>query len=196
MPWIPNYKGVARNREKNFHSLNEAPRVPQAETWKKWYNTQKLKVGFKIKKSRSGRMKQRGINLIEVAITIAIIAILLAISIPLFNNYIDGKKLDTALRQVEADLRKAQSLAKSSGKPYTVDFTQNSSAYQIHNSSSVSASLENGVVSKNTVSVTFNPAYSTSEITSSSTVTIVLKSPRGSEGSVLVNPAGKITISP
>ncbi|MCR4427796.1 MAG: prepilin-type N-terminal cleavage/methylation domain-containing protein [Caldiserica bacterium] len=141
-------------------------------------------------------MKQRGINLIEVMITIAILAILLAIGIPLFNNYIDGKKLDTALRQVEADLRKAQSLAKASGKSYTVDFTQNSSAYQIHNSSSVSASLENGVISKNTVSVTFNPAYSTSEITSSNTVTIVLKSPKGAERSVLVNPAGKITITP
>ncbi len=141
-------------------------------------------------------MKQRGINVIEVMITIAILAILLAIGIPLFNNYIDGKKLQTALRQVEADLRGAQSLAKATGKVYSVDFHQNSSNYEIHNSSTTSASLENGVVSTSNVTVSFQPAYSSSEVTNSSTVTVTLRSPRGAEGTVIVNPAGKVFITP
>lgn len=141
-------------------------------------------------------MKQRGINVIEVMITIAILAIILAIGIPLFNNYIDGKKLQTALRQVEADLRQAQSLAKATGKVYSVDFHQNSSNYEIHNSSTTSASLENGVVSTSNVTVSFQPAYESIEVTNSSTVTITLRSPRGAQGTVVVNPAGKVFITP
>ncbi|MCR4429321.1 MAG: hypothetical protein NUV68_08330, partial [Caldiserica bacterium] len=101
-----------------------------------------------------------------------------------------------ALRQVEADLRKAQSLAKATGKVYSVDFHQNSSNYEIHNSSTISGSLENGVVSISDVSVSFQPAYSDEEVTNSATVTVTLRSPRGGEGSVLVNPAGKVFITP
>lgn len=141
-------------------------------------------------------MKQRGINIIEVTITIAILAILLAVGVPLFNNYLDGKKLQTALRQVEADLRQAQGLAKATGKVYSVDFHQNSSNYEIHNSSVTFASLENGVVSTSNVTVSFQPAYESEEVTNSSTVTVTLRSPRGAEGTVVVNPAGKLFITP
>jgi len=140
--------------------------------------------------------RKRGFTLIELVITISILAILIGIAIPTYSAYTDRTQLKVALDQVAIDLRKAQSLAKASVTVYYVEFTANSSSYQIHNSSTTSGALKNGVVSKNSVSVGLETATSTREITSSSTVTIVLRSPKGNEWSILVNPAGKVETTP
>ncbi len=139
-------------------------------------------------------MRGRGFTLIEVAIVLAILAIVLGIGVPTFQNLIDKNRLTTALNQVEADLRKAQAMAKASGANYEVLFIPGQSVYYIYEHYSTSTArlkekltLPGGVkIYANTApanKIIYHAAYEESEVTGG---TITFKSPKGKLGKVIV----------
>lgn len=139
-------------------------------------------------------MRAQGIALIELVIVLVIASILLGIGIPTFLNYIDKTKLNAALNQVEADLRKAQAMSKATGANYEVLFIPGQSFYYIYEHPTTSTAklrekvqIPEGVkVYANTAplnKIVYYGAYAQSEVTGG---TITFKSPRGSYGKVIV----------
>jgi len=139
-------------------------------------------------------MRRKGFALIELVVVLAIVAILGGIAVPLYQNYLDKSRLTVALRQVEADLRKAQAMAKSSGVNYEVLFIPGQSTYKIYEHPSTSLAklketieLPGGVkIYTNTApanKIVYYSAYATSEVTGG---TITFKSPKSKTGKVIV----------
>lgn len=58
---------------------------------------------------------QSGFTLIELVITVAVVALISTFTLPLLGQIFETQALDSATRQVHSDLRFAQSLAISSG---------------------------------------------------------------------------------
>lgn len=140
-------------------------------------------------------MKKSGFALIELVIVLAIIAILTGIGVPTFQNLIDKNRLTTALNQVEADLRKAQAMAKATGANYEVLFIPGKNVYYIYEHPITSTaklketiSLPGGVTIYTTVSPDSNKIiyYAASAQSEVNGGTITFKSPRGKYGKVIV----------
>lgn len=148
-------------------------------------------------------MKKKGFTLIELVIVISIMAILTGIGIPTFQNLLDKNKLNSALNQVEADLRKAQTMAKASGADYEVLFIPDKNVYYIYEHRSTStAKLKETITLPEVVKIYTNTApdnkivyygaYATSETTGG---TITFKTSRGNTGKVIVATiTGRISI--
>ncbi|MCR4432851.1 MAG: prepilin-type N-terminal cleavage/methylation domain-containing protein [Caldiserica bacterium] len=150
-------------------------------------------------------MRNKGFTLIELVLVIVIAAILLAVAVPWFSNYLDYKALQTAMRQVEADLRNAQQKSKAASVPYKVELAPGNTFYKIWAAPPGQAEqlietkeLPQGVkVSGNTATdykiVYYQPTY-TSE-TNGGVITFI--SPKGRTGQLTVTPTtGKISLSP
>ncbi len=71
-----------------------------------------------------------GFSLIELIIMISLISIIMAISLPYFNNWKKSLNYQQAARQMTSMLREAHSTAISSGVAQMVVFKPNSSSFQ------------------------------------------------------------------
>jgi len=145
-------------------------------------------------------MRKKGFTLIELVIVLAIAGILIAVAVPWFSRYLDSKALQTALRQVEADLRNAQQKAGATSISYKVTFTPGETKYSIYQQDQLleTKELQKGImIQSNTATnntIIFNPPPSEIPIQGG---TITLISPKGSTGQVEVSSStGKITVSP
>ena len=139
--------------------------------------------------------KLDGFTAIELIIVIAIAAIIMAIAIPVYNNFSENNKISTNLSQIEADLRNAKQKATASGTTYQVSYTTNATYYSITGKGNVL--LNSGVQihsdSKGSP-ISLYPAYEASKKqTSSGTIVIYLGSKRGS---VVISENGKINEGP
>jgi len=154
---------------------------------------------------RGNPMRSKGFTVIELILVIAIAAILLAVAVPWFSNYLDTKTLQTSMRQIEADLRNVQQKSKATSVPYEVELVPGNTFYKIYSAPPGQSEqlietkeLSRGVkISGNTAAgnkiVYYQPTY-TSETNGG---TIDLVSPKGRYGQVTVTPtSGKITLSP
>lgn len=76
----------------------------------------------------SGR---RGFSLLEVVVTLSVLAILLTLALTRWQAYTARQRLLYGTAQVATDLRQAQERAKAERAVYTVTFTAASAAYVI-----------------------------------------------------------------
>ncbi|MEI6310469.1 MAG: prepilin-type N-terminal cleavage/methylation domain-containing protein [bacterium] len=144
--------------------------------------TQKTECGSK----RPGS----GFTLIELIIVIVIVGILAGIAIPTYANYQARLTLQTALSQVESDLRNIQTKAKATGVNYQATFPTDTSTYWLNG---VPKGLPAGVTITNSsiITITYYPAYSPYE--STSTGTVYFDSRNRSDGELGVNSMGMIS---
>ena len=75
-----------------------------------------------IRSSRSTFTQETGLTLVEMAVTIALLSILMAMSIGALSYYLAGRSLDTAVTELTTEIREAHSLAVASGNTYRLNF--------------------------------------------------------------------------
>lgn len=73
--------------------------------------------------SRTTLLQQDGFTLVEMVVTLSLLAILMAMSIGALSYYLAGKSLDTAVTELTTQIREAQSLAVATGNTYRIDFS-------------------------------------------------------------------------
>ncbi|MHB9112707.1 MAG: GspH/FimT family pseudopilin [Thermoleophilia bacterium] len=66
--------------------------------------------------------RQAGFTLIEIVVTVSLMAVLMALSIGSLSYYLAGKSLDTAVTELTTQIREAHALAVSTGNTYRIDF--------------------------------------------------------------------------
>lgn len=120
----------------------------------------------------------KGLTLIEVAITLATIGIILAISLPIYGRLAPNITLNSSAREITADLRYAQQLAVTEQKNHAVVFDMVLDQYTVTNVAS----------STNIKTVDLDSRISFSEITgfTSSTVTFNVTGAATESGSVVL----------
>lgn len=82
---------------------------------------------------RKACITSHGFSLLELVLVSAIVAVLAAIAVPRYGSASGRYRLDLAARRVAADLRLAQSYAKTSSSSCTVVFDAVTERYQITN---------------------------------------------------------------
>lgn len=146
---------------------------------------------------RWSEIRQIGFTLLEGVITVAIIAILVAIGIPAYNGIIDNQRLKAAIEQLDADFRNAQTKAKASIEGYQITFAVGATSYDISNvktGEKTTKVFEGGVSidSGSASSITFFIAADPSKRETSSG-TIVVKTSSGRSASIGIDSNGLIT---
>ena len=78
--------------------------------------------------------RQRGLTLVEAAITVAVAAVLVGAVAPSFQASIERRRVEGAAAQLETDLQFARSLAVARNQSLRVSFSEsgNASCYVIH----------------------------------------------------------------
>ena len=66
--------------------------------------------------------RRKGFNLVELAMVIAIVAVVAATATPRYARAMVNYRIDRAARQIVADLERARSAARTAGHSVTVDF--------------------------------------------------------------------------
>jgi Tfp pilus assembly protein FimT len=155
------------------------------------FRTQRLPNAFALPAPAGGpRGRFSGFSLLEVAITGALLAVLVALAMTRWHGYTAHQRLRFGSAQVATDLRSAQERARSERVVYTVAFTAGSSDYAIVRSGggfNENTRLPDGVAAVGTVTVTFSafgqpgPAQ-----------TILVHNSAGT-GTISVNASGGIT---
>jgi prepilin-type N-terminal cleavage/methylation domain-containing protein len=87
-----------------------------------------------LKKNRPTNHQLVGFTLIEITVVVAIIAVISAISIPIYKQLSPNIVLNATTRDIASDLRYAQQLAVTEQVNYQVVFDPISNSYQIKNS--------------------------------------------------------------
>ncbi|MBE0467602.1 MAG: prepilin-type N-terminal cleavage/methylation domain-containing protein [Candidatus Desulforudis sp.] len=72
-----------------------------------------------------------GFSMLEIVVVMVIGAVLVAVALPNFNKLMTRHQLDTAARQLAADLREARERAQTERTPYEVKFFKEADRYVI-----------------------------------------------------------------
>lgn len=142
-------------------------------------------------------MKQtKGFTMIELIVTLAVLAILIGIAIPSYNSLMPRYRLSGAARQVATDLMKARMQAVKLSTNVTVTFNGTTDSYTISNTSSGGSYNEtfniktrySGVELSSTGTPEFHPRGT---LTNANLVTVTLANSSGIK-QVVVNIAGRV----
>ncbi len=82
---------------------------------------------------RSTGINKGGFSLLELVLTLAIVAVMTAIAVPRYGMAAGRYRLDVTARRVAADLRLAQSYARTTSSPRTVVFDAAREEYRLLN---------------------------------------------------------------
>ena len=82
---------------------------------------------------RHTRVRSGGFTLLELILVMAIMITFASIALPLYSNACIRHQADLAARRVAADLRQAQSYAKTTSAACTVGFFTGTAEYQLSN---------------------------------------------------------------
>ncbi|MBI5871238.1 MAG: prepilin-type N-terminal cleavage/methylation domain-containing protein [Actinobacteria bacterium] len=64
-----------------------------------------------------------GLTLVELAVTLALLSVLMAMSMGALSYYMAGRSLDGAVSELSTQIREAQQLAVATGNTYRIDFS-------------------------------------------------------------------------
>lgn len=140
--------------------------------------------------------QSKGFTMIELIVTLAVLAILIGIAIPSYNSLMPRYRLNGAARQVATDLMKARMQAVKLSTNVTVTFNGTTDSYTISNTSSGGSYSEtfnikthySGVELSSTGTPEFHPRGT---LTNANPVTVTLTNSSGSK-QVEVNIAGRV----
>ncbi len=94
-------------------------------------------MGLWIRKRSEQPRDERGFTLPEVLTTVAILGILLAIAMSMWNSVIESRRVDSAANQLASDLRLAHTSATNQLTDWRVVYTEDSPDYELRKLSSV-----------------------------------------------------------
>ena len=133
------------------------------------------------------RRGEKGITLIEIAVVMAIMAIMGLFMAPAIGEWIDNYRIRQTARDISSTLQEAKMKAISTKTQHSVTFDISNDTYQLLPGGSVTQVLRGvDIVSGNTVS--FSPDGTASN------VTITINNQDGKQYNVTINPVGRISI--
>jgi type IV fimbrial biogenesis protein FimT len=157
-------------------------------------------------------MNKKGFTLAEVAVTLSILSIMTAISIPTYISWLPKHRLQTSARQIYDDLNLAKMEAVKRNTDVCITFNPGTETYRVFVDSDSSGSftagdtiLKNNVALEHDVTITnttftndtigFNNRGLPSTVINGSDDEVRLTNPTGVVSRVKVNIAGGITAS-
>ena len=141
------------------------------------------------------RFSSRGFSLVELAVTLVVLGLVLAFSIPSFQRFNTGQQLKGATENIAGQMRLMREIAISSGTTQTMHFFYQTLGgdYHIHNGAASGAawSLPRNITyywgaGTNSVMI------STSDGRMSSSGLIILQDPKGDRDTVSVMASGLV----
>ena len=142
---------------------------------------------------------QKGFTLIEMLVVIGIIAIVGAISFPVYQNMRPNITLNTATRDLATDMRYGQQLAVTEQLVYNVIFNTGASSYEIRKDSDndliLSKILPSGITFYSITELTGNTAKFTATGAAVEPTAIILASNGSKQSTIEIKPSGYVKIS-
>lgn len=123
--------------------------------------------------------KNQGSFLLNILVSLGIIALMATISIPYLKKYQPNLKLNATARDLTADLRYAQQLTITEQATHLVDFDLDNDSYRI---------LKGGAATTTVKTVEFDPSVSFQQITGLSDNQVIFNSYGG------VSESGQVTL--
>jgi prepilin-type N-terminal cleavage/methylation domain-containing protein len=155
------------------------------------------------------REKKLGFSLVELVVVMGIAAIIFAIAIPQFNQYLQNSYLKDAARSLEGDIQKVKQKAVAESTNYTISFDVVNSSYTIptiymaNNSNTTPTITRNlidfgRIILANTGNINNDTITLLSRGTADTTVyhdTITLRNGVLSEANIQTTSMGKVNVS-
>lgn len=142
---------------------------------------------------------KKGFTLIEMLTVIGIIAIVAAISFPVYQNMRPNITLNSATRDLATDMRYAQQLAVTEQIIYDVIFNTSASSYEIRNNSTAALVrtkvLPDGITFSSITGLTDNTAEFTATGAAAAPGTIILANRKDKQTTIEIKPSGYVKIS-
>lgn len=142
---------------------------------------------------------KKGFTLIEMLTVIGIIAIVAAISFPVYQNMRPNITLNSATRDLATDMRYAQQLAVTEQIIYDVIFNTSASSYEIRNNSTAALVrtkvLPDGITFSSITGLTDNTAEFTATGAAAAPGTVILANRKDKQTTIEIKPSGYVKIS-
>ncbi len=142
---------------------------------------------------------KKGFTLIEMLTVVGIIAIVAAISFPVYQNMRPNITLNSTARDLATDMRYGQQLAVTEQIAYNVLFDTVASSYEVRNSSTNALMrkkiLPSGITFSSITGLTANTAKFTATGAAAQPGTIILANRKGQYSTIEIKPSGYVKIS-
>ena len=99
---------------------------------------------------------KKGLTLVELIVTVAILGILALVLAPRINAFLDEAALDSTAQQIAQDLRRTQQLAITNGERYRFEIHVDNRVYRVRPQNPMKSSLITVSINQSIVNVTSN----------------------------------------